>query len=188
MSIAIDAVILITVLITIIVCAHRGFIKSVLGFGKFYISLALANFYKSTLSNCLSTSSLGLSIRDLLLTKVFSLTETVDEVVLSSVVNAICDVLAFGMIFIVSFLILFVICVILNRIFELKPLKSINTFAGFCLGVLVSVVNVFIFIVIAKLILSSGLIESAVEIEENTVLYKLICNMDIFSYINQCIK
>lgn len=188
MNIAIDVVIIITVIITVMICTLRGFIKSIFGFGKLYVSITLANIYDELLGGYLLKAPIGLKIKSFLYAKLSFFSETVDENIVLGISDAICNVIGFCIVFIMSFIVLGVLSVILNRFFELKPLKSINTVAGFCLGVVIAIVNAFIVIIIIEFIFNMGLVKSSEEIKESTIIYKFICDMDVFSFIAQYIK
>ncbi len=161
MNWAIDIFLALSVVLTIIIYAHRGFIKSLFALCKGILSLVLAYIFFPHLGKVISN-------------------------ILS--INAVAaNIISYIVIFIVSILALSILAFILDKIFSLPVLNKLNKILGFLLGAALAIFNLILTCSIITFILNIVQIWnpaiSSSSMAEKTIVYGLISKIDFISYL-----
>ena len=182
MNIAVDLILVFIAVLTVILYTKNGFIKSVFGTGRFIISIILAYSFTPYLGNYISGTPLYYNIETIVLNNFFSSSDTTHPEALSGITLFICNLLAFIIILFVSCLLVSLLGFLLKKLFKLPVLHHFDKAAGLCLGVVCAIINLFVFTVIIALIINMGVLPPDQPLEDNTLIYKYICQTNVVSH------
>lgn len=182
MNIAIDITLIATTVITIIIYTKKGFVRSILGVGKYIVAVICACAFSAKLSGYISNTLIFEKIKYFVSENSIWGSVTLDEVPILAVSNAICNFIAFFVIFVVVVCFLNLLMLFLDKIFECPVLTPINKVAGFLFGVGAALLNLFMCSALIKVFLNIFWAQTASVICDSTVIYKLVSNNDIISH------
>jgi len=180
MKYAIDLIILLVPLITIIIYAKKGLVRSIFKVGGTILSFVSAWYFAPKVVDYMIEIGLYESIMK-------AVAEKTDLLVLQTT-NTICNVIAFVAVFLATKIVMMILAGILDKVCKLPVLKSINTIGGLILGIVAGVINFFIVSSLIGMVLDFGIIEDGAAIVEETVIYKFISDIDFFAIVLDMIK
>lgn len=192
--------ILIALIVLGAISGHKkGLVGVVVGFASLILSIILAFAFQSVVSDALYDSGLGKKVKDVaqenmqnmldngesidnsFYGSIISSVTTEDEI--SKAAEAVSRFVMKGLSFIAIFLIVRLICyilqMILNIVFNLPILSSINSMGGTAVGVLSILIKVWIILAIISFISPLPLFEGINAYIDNTFLVKLLYNNNL---------
>ncbi|MGN1013414.1 MAG: CvpA family protein [Clostridia bacterium] len=192
--------ILIALIVLGAISGHKkGLVGVVVGFASLILSIILAFAFQSVVSDALYESGLGKKVKDVaqenmqnmldngesidnsFYGSIISSVTTEDEI--SKAAEAVSRFVMKGLSFIAIFLIVRLICyilqMILNIVFNLPILSSINSMGGTAVGVLSILIKVWIILAIISFISPLPLFEGINAYIDNTFLVKLLYNNNL---------
>ena len=157
----IDILLAFVIVIQVVLHTKRGFVKSLLLFIQAVVCFAIALLFYPVLGNAISdTLHLGITIS---------------------------NILAYVVIFIISFLISGIFISVIDRFFDLPVLNEINKILGFFLGLFFAFINLlFICSIVTGVLNILNSINPRISIEDirqSTIIYKFISKFDIINLL-----
>lgn len=168
---------------TVISYTRNGFVRSILRSGRFIISVIIACVMAPTVGNYMAGSSVYDGVKRFVYENLGTFSGNIDASGIDSLAVLVCKVIAFVAIFFAANILITLLAFILDKIFKLPILKQVNTLAGFCFGLALGIVNLFVISSVISLMLNYGIISGGPAVAENTVVYKFIAEIDLASLI-----
>ena len=180
-NILIDIILLAVPVWTVISYTKNGFVRSILRSGRFVMSVIIACLMAPTVGNYMAGSSVYDGVKSFVNENLGDSLGNIDASGIDALAVLVCKVIAFVAIFFAANILINLLAFILDKLFRLPILKQVNTFAGFCFGVALGIVNLFVISSVISLMLNYGIISGGATIAENTVVYKFIAEIDLAS-------
>lgn len=177
----------------------RGLVGVVVGFASLILSIILAFAFQSIVAEALYNSGIGDSLKEVVQENIQTMLdngENVEDSFYGNILNStitedkvqqageivtmfVMKGVSFILIFLAVRLICYILQMILNIVFNLPILSSINQIGGIAVGVLSTLIKVWILLAILSFITPLPMFNGIAEYIDNTFLVKLLYNNNL---------
>lgn len=177
----------------------RGLVGVVVGFASLILSIILAFAFQSIVAEALYNSGIGDSLKEVVQENIQTMLdngENVEDSFYGNIINStitedkvqqageivamfVMKGISFILIFLAVRLICYILQMILNIVFNLPILSSINQMGGIAVGVLSTLIKVWILLAILSFITPLPMFNGIAEYIDNTFLIKLLYNNNL---------
>lgn len=177
----------------------RGLVGVVVGFASLILSIILAFAFQSIVAEALYNSGIGDSLKEVVQENIQTMLdngENVEDSFYGNILNStitedkvqqageivtmfVMKGVSFILIFLAVRLICYILQMILNIVFNLPILSSINQIGGIAVGVLSTLIKVWILLAILSFITPLPMFNGIAEYVDNTFLVKLLYNNNL---------
>lgn len=199
MIVLLDLILVALIILGAISGHKKGLVGVVVGFASLILSIILAFAFQSVVANALYDSGIGAKVEDVAQENMQNMIDNGENIEDSFYGNIISDVVTEeqiskaaetvsrfvmkGLSFIAIFLIVRIICyilqMILNIVFNLPILSSINDMGGIIVGVISVLIKVWILLAIASFISPLPMFEGIANTIDKTFLVKILYNNNL---------